>query len=287
MNNKILSVVLVAGIAATWFAGISSANETGSGGIKIDSEIRELIMKARSGEELSSDEQAKIDEIKAQFSERKSGDKDGKRGFKGHGKRAGFKMLTDEERASLESMTDEQRQEFFATKKAEMQEKREAHKTLIDALIAGETLSGEQEELRSEMLEKISHHAGKRDHAGVIEKLLKGEELTDEDRTVIEEMQAKKAEREAERAKIEAMSDEEKQAYFAEKKAEREAKKEEVKALMEKVRNGEELTEDEQALVDEVKSHFKGKGKRGGHGKGMKDHDRDGDDFKGFERGIF
>jgi hypothetical protein len=31
MNNKILSVVLVVGISATGFAGISAANETSTG----------------------------------------------------------------------------------------------------------------------------------------------------------------------------------------------------------------------------------------------------------------
>ena len=31
MNNKIVSVVLIAGIAATGFAGISAANETSTG----------------------------------------------------------------------------------------------------------------------------------------------------------------------------------------------------------------------------------------------------------------
>lgn len=281
MNNKVLSVVLVAGIAATGFAGVSSANLSGSG-FTVDAEIKELIMKARSGEDLSVQEQAKIDELKAQFSERKS---DGKRGYKGHGKRSGFKMLTDEEKAELESMSDEERQAFFEAKKEEMKAKKQAAKTLIDTLIAGGALTSEQETLRAEMLEKIAEHGGKRDNAPVIEKLLKGEQLTDEDRAVIEEMQARKAEREAERAKVEAMTDEEKEVYFAEKKAERQAKKEEVKALIEKVRNGEELTDEQQELVDNAKKFMKGK--RGGHSKESRGHDRDGGDHERFETGRF
>ena len=259
MNNKIVSVVLVAWIAATGFAGISSANDSGSG-IVIDNETRELIMKARSGEQLTADEQGIIDTLKEKFSD----NRDGKKGFKGYGKRAGFKMLTDEEKQALESMSDEEKQAFFEEKKAEMQEIREAHKAVIDALIAGETLSSEQEAMRIEMLEKLENHEGKRDNAQVIEKLLKGETLTDEDEAVIEQMQEKRAEREAEKAKIEAMTDEEKEAYFAEKKAERQEKKEEIKALLEKVRNGETLTAEEQEMVDNAKEFMKKrKGQRG------------------------
>lgn len=75
MNNKILSVVLVAGIATTGFAALSSADDNGTilGG---NSEIRELIEKSRNGETLTADEQATLDEVKAS-----------KKGHGGFGKR--------------------------------------------------------------------------------------------------------------------------------------------------------------------------------------------------------
>lgn len=69
MNNKLLSVVLVVGIASTGFAGISAAN---SGKVLSEekSEMRELFEKSKAGETLTADEQAVLDAVKAARGER-------------------------------------------------------------------------------------------------------------------------------------------------------------------------------------------------------------------------
>ena len=70
MNNKILSVVLVAGIATTGFAGISRANYSSNGsnfGNKW--EIRQLLEKAESWETLTEEEQALLDAEKEKMDE--------------------------------------------------------------------------------------------------------------------------------------------------------------------------------------------------------------------------
>ncbi len=77
MNNKILSVILVAGIATTGFAGISAAN-TGDTLREGNSQIRELIQKEKSGETLTAEEQATLETAKQNRSEG---------GHKGFGKR--------------------------------------------------------------------------------------------------------------------------------------------------------------------------------------------------------
>lgn len=71
MNNKLVSVVLVAGIAATGFAGLSSASESASGSIFGNkTEIQELFKKVESGETLTADEQATLDSAKAMRGEK-------------------------------------------------------------------------------------------------------------------------------------------------------------------------------------------------------------------------
>ena len=70
MNNKLLSGVLVLGIAATGFAGVSSANESNSGATtEQKTEMRELFQKVKSGVTLTDAEQAIVDEAKANRSE--------------------------------------------------------------------------------------------------------------------------------------------------------------------------------------------------------------------------
>ena len=65
MNNKLLSGVLVLGIAATGFAGLTSADDTTSGtGTKNNSEVRELFEKQKSGITLNAEELAKLENAK-------------------------------------------------------------------------------------------------------------------------------------------------------------------------------------------------------------------------------
>jgi len=216
MNNKILSVVLVAGIATTGFAGISAANE------------------GLLGDEI----EQRVDTLEAKFQEKVWID-----GKRGHGKRKGLKNLTDEEKLALESMTDEEKQAFFETKKAEKVAQKEAKKAVIDKLVAGETLSAEEEVLRQEIADKIASGEKSKPGADIIAKIVNGETLTADEQTQFAEMQAQKAERAAQRELL--------QPIFEKKKA------------------GEELTADEQALLDEAKANRgdkKGKGRKGERG---------------------
>ena len=200
MNNKLLTWVLILGITTTWFAALSSADDSGERWFKWDPEIRELFQKAKSGETLTTAEQAQVEEIKAEKE----------------------------------------------AKKAEKEANREAKNGLITALINSDTLTAEQTELRVEMLEKINstddERKSSRPGKEIIEKLLQGTELTDEESVELAEMQAKKLERQQAR--------------------------ETIAPIMEKKKVGEELTEAEQAQLDELKANHKGKkGKRGGHKK--------------------
>lgn len=265
MNNKILSVVLVAGIASTWFAALSSADDS-RGIFWNKGEVRQILEKIESWESLTAEEQVIYDdmqvrkaemEAKKELWERKQNGetlteeeeaqledfklgkikdrKWGKRGFDGFGKRSGFVHLTEEEKLALESMTDEEKQVFFAEKKSEMEAQKEAHKQVIDKLIAGETLTEEEELIRVELLTRFededNNHPERRDGGDIIAKLVAGEILTTEEQTQLTEMQ--------------------------EKHAERELIRELVAPIMEKVKNGETLTEEEQAILDENKVSMK------------------------------
>lgn len=232
MNNKILSVVLVAGIATTGFAWLSSANETWTGVINGNSEIQEIKEKLESGLALTVWEQSTLDEAKANRWEKGS--------HKG-GKRKGGGKLSDEEQALLENMSDEEKQAFFIAKKEEMNAQKEAKADVVTALIAGETLTAEQELIRTEILaqREAATAEGKEVKPGkeVILKLLSGETLTDEDQASLDEMKAKSEEREAQKAILEP-----------------------IKA---KLDAGEELSDEEQAVLDDHKA-TKSEGKQGG-----------------------
>jgi hypothetical protein len=132
-------------------------------------------------------------------------------------------------------MTDTEKQEFFAIKKEEMQAQREVEKSVIDKLIAGESLTADEEATRLELISKFesedNEHAERRDGGDIIAKLLAGDELTSEETASLAEMQALHTEREAQM--------------------------EILKPILEKVKAGEELTTDEQALLDA--SDMKGK----------------------------
>jgi hypothetical protein len=236
MNNKILSVVLVVGISATGFAGISAANETSTGSFfKWNIEIKELFEKAKSGVELTSDEQTTLDEAKANRAE-KWAEHGGKRKGGGH--------LTDDEKAALESMSDDEKKTFFIAKKEVMKAQKEASKAVIDTLINGESLTSAEETIRLELLAKMedtdfnNRGRGNGEWREIIAKILAGDELSADDVAFIAEKEAKHAEREAQRAII--------------------------APIIEKKKTGEELTSEEQAVLDEMKENRpEGKGYRG------------------------
>lgn len=186
MNNKILSVVLVAGVAVTGFAGISSASETSSGFQKGNWEMREIREKLESGTEITDAEQILLDEAKS------------KRAGNRFGKRKGLKHLSDNEKSLLETMSEDGNKAFFDSKKIQMKAKKQLHRSVIAQLIAGETLNEYEELARVEILERLSgDKASKRPYTGVIKKLVKGEALTADDQTSLAAMQAKHAERKA------------------------------------------------------------------------------------------
>ena len=247
MNNKILSVVLVVWIATTWFAGISAANSGNLLGQ--NSELRELIKKSRSGETLSEEEQAALDALKwtlgEWFHEKKM-----KKWWDGFGKRAGFAHLTEDEKVALRAMSDDEKKAFFDEKKAEMEVQKILHKNVIDKLIAWESLTADEEATRLEMLTKFDEQTNKKKHprkegGEMIGKLLAGDELTEEEQQMLRDMQEIHKAREAEKAKIDAMSEEERHAYFKTKKLEIDRKMETIKALLEKKKAGETLTTQE------------------------------------------
>jgi hypothetical protein len=87
-----------------------------------------------------------------------------------------MKGLTDEDKTSLESMTDEEKKAFFEAKsterKAEMENKkaeRESHEAIIDKLINGEELSADEKVILEEIKIKRAERKA--------ERLVKGGEM--------------------------------------------------------------------------------------------------------------
>ncbi len=242
MNNKILSAVLVLWIASTWFAWISAASSGNlKGTLRWKSEIREIYNKLESWESLSAEEQALLDEAKAVLWDRAM-----KKGFDGFGKRSWFNNLTSEEIASLESMTDAEKQTFFAAKKEAMIAQKEAHKLVIDKLIAGESLTAAEEATRLEILAKFENndmnHPMSKKRWDIIAKLVAWDELTPDEKTQLETMQSQNAQREAQRERFE--------------------------AIKMKLGAGEILTSEEQATLDSLpkkEGKFWNKGRKIGH----------------------
>ena len=173
MNNKILSVVLVVGIATTGFAGISAANNTTN----------------------SSENKGWFERWVKRISEKSNH----------FGKRKGLAHLTEEEKTALETMSDDEKKTFFDAKKAKMKAQKEAGKTVIDKLIAGESLTAAEEATRLEMIAKIEDFGGNHTRKGkgewreIIAKILAGDELSADEEIKLAQMQAKRAERESQR----------------------------------------------------------------------------------------
>ena len=165
MNNKLISAVLLAWIASTGFAWISSADDT---------QVTTSTSESSYGFEMK----------------------------KGKHMR-GMNHLSEEDKALLEDMDETEKQEFFEQKREEYQAKRELQESVIDDLLAGNTLTAEQESVRAEMI-------------------------------------TQRAERKAQ---------------MLEKQEQRET----MRAIMEKKEAGEELTQEEQELVDSFAEKHKGK----------------------------
>lgn len=220
-NTKILAGTLVIALLATTGAYAANTETSSTKWIfwkqKIEltdeqksqmEEVKALFEKVKNWETLTADEQTKLDELKASMPQRWErewgkwfhGKWKGPRWWEWFGWKwafwVGFDNLTDEEETQLESMTDEQKQAFFEAKRQEQEVKMEAREVVID-------------------------------------KLLNGETLTDEQKVIVEEIKAQRAE-------------------HKEKKAEMES----VRVLFEKVKNGETLSSDEQTKLDEFKANI-------------------------------
>jgi len=161
MNNKLLSAVLIAGITATGFAGLSSANDDTQ--VTTEKTIKE-------------------------------------QGFKwakfGNNGPRGMHAISDEDKTLIESMSDDEKKSYFESKKEEAKIEIELKESVIDNLLAGNTLTAEQEEVRAEMVteraeqkekklemkEKMEEMKAKMEEVKIImEKKQAGEELTQEE----------------------------------------------------------------------------------------------------------
>lgn len=220
-NTKILAGTLVVALLATTAAYAANTETSSTKWIfwkqKIEltdeqksqmEEVKALFEKVKNWETLTADEQTKLDELKASMPQRWErewgkwfhGKWKGPRWWEWFGWKwafwVGFDNLTDEEKTQLESMTDEQKQAFFEAKRQEQEVKMEAREVVID-------------------------------------KLLNGETLTDEQKVIVEEIKAQRAEHKAKKAEMES-----------------------VRVLFEKVKNGETLSSDEQTKLDEFKANI-------------------------------
>jgi len=104
--------------------------------------------------------------------------------------------LTEEQKTEIENMTDEEKKDFFETKRTEKKAERESRENVIDKLLAWETLTSEEEELRAEIIEhraemKIKRENREADRAemkSIMEKKRAWEDLTDEEQAKLDEM---------------------------------------------------------------------------------------------------
>lgn len=160
MKNKKIAILVLSAIIAGVVVTWTNANMFNITPEE-KTEMQELFHKLKSWETLTSDEEKIIEEAKANF--RWFG---WKMNFK-KGVNWIMKWLTDDEKTALEWMTDEEKEDFFNTK-------REAKKIEYEA-------------------KKIEREA----HEAVIDKLINWEELTSDEKVILEEIKIKRAERKA------------------------------------------------------------------------------------------
>lgn len=176
MKSKIISWLVISSIVLWTTVAMTNANDTENSSVDRN-EIRELFNKIKSGETLSADEKAILDEYKPKFWNRENWNNFWKKGRNGM-----MKGITDEEKEALADMTDEEKQEFFAIKKAERNAEIEAkklerklHEAVIDKLLLWETLTDEEEDIRASIIEKRNERKIMRD---IMEKVRSWEELS-------------------------------------------------------------------------------------------------------------
>ncbi|MDD5769722.1 MAG: hypothetical protein PHE25_02040 [Candidatus Gracilibacteria bacterium] len=117
------------------------------------------------------------------------------------GMRGGFLMqdnLTDAEKTALETMTSDDKRAFFEKKITDEQAKKEAQETVIDKLLAGTTLTADEEIIRTEIIKqraerKAEMEARKKEIASIktiIEKKRAGTILTTDEQATFDKFQA-------------------------------------------------------------------------------------------------
>lgn len=108
--------------------------------------------------------------------------------------------LTDAEKIALESMSDEEKKTFFDTKKSEMKAERESHRNVIDKLLAGETLTAEEETIRAEIIKKRAERKAQMEERKakmetvktLVEKEKSGQTLTSDEQATLDEMKERR-----------------------------------------------------------------------------------------------
>lgn len=222
-NKNILAGTLVVALLATtaaYAANTEISNNFKFGKQKIEltdeqkaqmQEAKALFEKVKNWETLTSDEQAKVDEFKANMPqrwERKQGWGFEKRWFDNKWKWPrgedwfgwrwgfgwGFHNLTDEEKTQLESLSDEAKEEFFETKRAEQETKLQAKEAVIDKLLNGEVLTDADkvivEEIKAARAEQKERKAQAESLKALFEKSKNWETLTADEQAKLDELKA-------------------------------------------------------------------------------------------------
>ena len=213
MKQKAVSgIILIALLGTTlWaFAATWGISETMAALWTSKTEIKTLLEKQRTGQTLTTDEQAKLDAVKKVF-----GDKTFSKGGKWAGKEGvpmgegmwGMGMwpvpmmdeLTNAEKTALESMSDIQKKEFFDKKRIEMEAKMEAREAVIDKKLNDEVLTDAEKIILAEIKTKRAEMKAKKAEMKaafeaikpILDKKQNGETLTTEEQVQLDAFKAK------------------------------------------------------------------------------------------------
>ncbi|MDD3302375.1 MAG: hypothetical protein PHN31_02385 [Candidatus Gracilibacteria bacterium] len=155
--------------------------------------IKTIMDKKKSGETLTTEEQTKLDAFEANRSEGKGFG--GDMGGKGHG-RGHFmgQELTDAEKTALQSMTDDEKKIFFEQKITEAEAKMIAEDNVIDKLLAGQTLTSDEETVRQEIIKERADRKEKKAEMDsmrtIMGKKKNGETLTSDEQAKLDTFEA-------------------------------------------------------------------------------------------------
>ena len=101
-----------------------------------------------------------------------------------------FEKLTDEEKASLEKMTQEEKDKFFKEKQTKMEETMEEREHVLDKVLAWETLTSQEEKIKSEIIKQRAEMKVKKNEMkkikAIFEKQKAWETLSDDEKKLIE-----------------------------------------------------------------------------------------------------